>query len=139
MRRTLYAAALLAALLSPLVLSGEKPAAVPALAVRCFYGRSNSYSSRETALNGELFVVMVTEGGKKGTFKIVFHHRLKFYKTVVNADLGKEATELKGYFAIDGTKVPFQMDVKDGTILGELGAGLDKGVIIVEDFDKGVR
>ena len=30
------------------------------------------------------------------------------------------------------------MEVKDGTILGELGAGLDKGVITVEDFDKGV-
>lgn len=139
MRRTLYAVALLPALLSPLVLSGEKPAADRALTVRCFYGRSSSYSSRETAFSGELFVMMVTEGGKKGTFKIVFHHRLKFYKTVVTADLGKEATELTGHFAIDGTKVPFRMDVKDGTILGELGAGLDKGVIIVEDFDKGVR
>jgi len=119
-------------------LCGEEPAADPALTVRCFYGRSISYGSRQTALNGEIFVVMVTEGGKKATFKIVFHHRLKFYKTVVNAGLGKEATQLKGHFAIDGANVPFQMDVRDGTILGELGTGSDKGVITVEDFDKGV-
>ena len=138
MRRTLCAAALLAALLSPLLLSGEEPAGDRGLSVRCFYGRSNSFSSRETALNGELFVVMVTEGGKEPTFKMVFHHRLKFYKAVVNPDIGKEPTELKGHFVIDGTKVPFHMEVKDGSILGELGAGLDKGVITVDDFDKGV-
>ena len=138
MRRAFCAAALLAALLSPFVLSGDEPAHDRAVTVRCFYGRSNSYSSRETALNGELFVVMVMEDGKTATFKIVFHHRLKFYKTVVNANLGKEATELKGHFVIDGRKIPFHMDVKDGSLLGELGTGLDKGVITVEDFDKGV-
>lgn len=138
MRRTLCAAALLAALLSPLVLCGEEPAADSALSARCFYGRSSSRSSHPTALNGELFVVVVTKNRKEATFKIVFHHGSKFHRTVVNIDLGQQATDFRGHFAIDGTKVPFHMQMRDGTILGELGTGLDKGVIPLEDFDKGV-
>jgi hypothetical protein len=82
---------------------------------------------------------MVTENRKEATFKIVFHHRSKFYRTIVNADLGEQETELTGDFAIDGAKVPFQMQVRDGTILGELGTGLDKSVITLEDFDKANR
>ena len=127
---------LLAAFLSPIVSSVDRSAADAAVAVRFFYGRSCSRSSRETALNGELFVIMVTKDGKKAQFKIVFHHRLKFYEAVVNADLGKETTELTGDFAIDGTEVPFRMAVRGATILGELGTGLDKGAITVEDFDR---
>ena len=137
MRRAFYAAGVIAVLVSPLALSGEASGRDRVLATRCFYGRSNSFSSRPTGLSGEIFVVLAVEDGKETTFKMVFHHRLKFFKAVGKAIVVKGTTEIKGHFVIDGTKIPFQMQVKNGTIFGELGTGLDKGVIHVEDFDKG--
>ena len=104
--------------------------------VHCFYGTSASFSSGHDALNGAMFATIIEKDGEV-ICKVVFSHRLKVYKSIIR----KRAIKLKGgirfegIFTIDDAKIPFHLELRGGKMFGRIGKGLDKGVIVLNDFD----